>query len=168
MASGNVPSLWDSANKQLMEAVDIHRALKRDVVSDLTVAIAHRRNVAELYRQAANFIASRSAPLPLQYKARPLNGIWATAPYLHNGSVPTLYELLLPAAQRSKMFTVGSREFDPVNVGLRSGKEDGPFQFDTSLAGNANSGHEGAAYGTEPGQLNEVQKRELLEYLKTL
>ena len=54
------------------------------------------------------------------YKARPLNGIWATAPYLHNGSVPTLYHLLLAAKDRPKSFTVGSREFDPKNVGFRT------------------------------------------------
>ncbi|MFY0540739.1 hypothetical protein [Nannocystis pusilla] len=36
------------------------------------------------------------------YKARPLNGIWASSPYLHNGSVPTLHDLLLPAAQRPR------------------------------------------------------------------
>ena len=53
----------------------------------------------------------------LAYKARPLNGIWSGAPYLHNGSVPNLYELLLPAAQRSDTFYIGSWEYDPVRVG---------------------------------------------------
>ena len=53
------------------------------------------------------------------YKARPLNGIWATAPYLHNGSVASLYQLLLPAGKRLKRFTVGTRQFNDVNVGFR-------------------------------------------------
>ncbi len=53
----------------------------------------------------------------LQYKARPLNGIWATPPYLHNGSVPNLYALLSPVAERPKRFYLGNREYDPVNVG---------------------------------------------------
>ncbi|MEE4277884.1 MAG: di-heme-cytochrome C peroxidase [Halieaceae bacterium] len=53
------------------------------------------------------------------YKARPLNGIWATAPYLHNGSVPTLYDLLLPPDERPRQFRVGCREFDPTRVGFR-------------------------------------------------
>ena len=53
----------------------------------------------------------------LAYKARPLNGIWTGAPYLHNGSVPNLYELLLPAAGRSETFYIGSWEYDPVRVG---------------------------------------------------
>jgi hypothetical protein len=67
------------------------------------------------------------------YKARPLNGIWATAPYLHNGSVPSLYELLLSARRdddepaegepapefRPDEFVVGSQEFDPIKVGFK-------------------------------------------------
>lgn len=95
-----------------------------------------------------------------QYIGRPLDGIWATAPYLHNGSVPSLYQLLLPANQRVKTFKVGSRSFDPVNVGFDI--TTGNFELDTSLPGNSNSGHE---YGTN---LTETQRQQLLEYLKTL
>ena len=81
------------------------------------------------------------------YKARPLNGIWATAPYLHNGSVPTLYHLLLAAKDRPKSFTVGSREFDPKNVGFRTDAPGFPvYQARTddgkAVPGNANDGHE--------------------------
>jgi hypothetical protein len=97
------------------------------------------------------------------YKARPLNGIWATAPYLHNGSVPNLRQLLLPAAQRVKQFHVGSREFDPVNVGFETQEGPGMFLFDTTVVGNSNAGHE---YGVK--ELNEAQREELLQYLKTL
>ncbi len=91
----------------------------------------------------------------LAYKGRPLNGIWATAPYLHNGSVANLYQLFLPSCQtpivtecRTKTFTVGSREFDPVNVGfvlkdITTHPE--LFLFDTSLPSNSNQGHEYAA-----------------------
>src|SRR5690606_18198960 len=53
----------------------------------------------------------------MAYKTQPLAGVWATAPYLHNGSVPNLYELLLPPEQRSVKFWVGNREFDPKHVG---------------------------------------------------
>jgi hypothetical protein len=95
-----------------------------------------------------------------QYIGRPLDGIWATAPYLHNGSVPSLYQLLLPANQRVAKFKVGSRVFDPVNVGFDI--TTGSFEFDTSLPGNSNSGHE---YGTN---LTEAQRQQLLEYLKAL
>jgi hypothetical protein len=107
----------------------------------------------------------------LSYKARSLNGIWATAPYLHNGSVPTLYDLLLPKRKptdpaageyRPDKFVVGSREFDPEKVGLRSDGYAG-FEFNTNLQGNSNAGHE---YRTR--ELSREDRLDLLEYLKTL
>lgn len=105
----------------------------------------------------------------LAYKARPLTGIWATAPYLHDGSVPTLYDLLLPAAQRPKTFFTGTREFDPEKIGfLTTPSADNDFLFETQEAsgdarpGNANTGHE---FGS---MLPEDQRKALLEYLKTL
>ena len=61
------------------------------------------------------------------YKARPLNGIWATAPFLHNGSVPTMYDLLLPVAERPKTFYLGSREYDPEKMGYRTDHIKGTF-----------------------------------------
>ncbi|MFO1323991.1 MAG: di-heme-cytochrome C peroxidase [Burkholderiales bacterium] len=100
---------------------------------------------------------------PESYKARPLNGIWATAPFLHNGSVPSLAQLLLPPAQRVKTFYLGSREYDPVNVGFVTTQTTGAYLFDTTVAGNSNAGH---AYGTDV--LTATQRLDLLEYLKTL
>jgi len=106
------------------------------------------------------------------YKARPLNGIWATAPYLHNGSVPNLYELLLPAAQRSKRFTLGSREYDPVRVGYsleqpKTATDYTPFTFDVSQKGNWNTGHEYLT--TRDGvPFTDEQRWQLVEYMKTL
>jgi hypothetical protein len=94
------------------------------------------------------------------YKAGPLGGIWATAPYLHNGSVASLYQLLLPASQRLQTFKVGSREFDPLNVGFDLAT--GTFDFDTNAVGNSNKGHE---YGK---QLTDDQRWQLVEFLKTL
>ncbi len=78
----------------------------------------------------------------LIYKARPLNGIWAVAPFLHNGSVPNLYLLLSPKSDRPQTFWVGSKQFDPVKVGYDTGKMSGASFFDTSKPGNGNSGHE--------------------------
>ena len=102
-----------------------------------------------------------------QYLARPLKGVWATAPYLHNGSVPTLYDLLHPD-RRPARFAVGNREFDPVKIGYR-GDLDAPeprvWVYDTTQPGNSNIGHSGDAYGTS---LPEDQKSALLEYLKKL
>jgi mono/diheme cytochrome c family protein len=102
--------------------------------------------------------ANPSADL-LSYKARPLNGIWASPPYLHNGSVPTLYDLLLPPAERPSTFAAGRWEFDPRKVGRVT---DGPFVVDTGLTGNSNRGHE---YGTK---LSDADRWALVEYLKTL
>ncbi len=96
------------------------------------------------------------------YGSRPLRGVWATAPYLHNGSVPNLYELLLPAARRSRSFPVGHAEYDPARVGYVTTAQPGSATFDTRVVGNANTGHE---YGTD---LPEEARLALLEYLKTL
>jgi mono/diheme cytochrome c family protein len=102
-----------------------------------------------------------------QYIGRPLDGIWATAPYLHNGSVPNLDQLLQTSDKRDKTFKGGSRSFDPVHVGFDT--TTGSFDFDTTLPGNSNKGHEGKVgkfdYGTN---LNDEQRQQLLEYLKTL
>ena len=79
------------------------------------------------------------------YKPRPLEGVWATPPFLHNGSVPNLYEMLSPVEERSKKFFVGRREFDPVKVGYVTKPMDGSssgFWLDTTIPGNRNTGHE--------------------------
>jgi hypothetical protein len=115
----------------------------------------------------------------LAYKGRPLTGIWATAPYLHNGSVPTLYDLLLPPEQRPKKFLVGTTEFDPVRVGfvtrdaagnlLDAPTGDNSFVFNTRnpdgrvIDGNSNAGHD---YGN--AWLTEDERWALVEYLKGL
>ena len=109
----------------------------------------------------------------LVYRARPLGGIWATPPFLHNGSVPNLYQLLLPADHRDKTFYVGSREFDPRNVGFVTAQFDGGFQVDTSRPGNSNAGHEfrNAPAGTNGvigPELSDEERWEIIEYLKTL
>jgi hypothetical protein len=96
------------------------------------------------------------------YIARPLKGIWATAPYLHNGSVPTLYDLLQPAVKRPLQFKVGAREFDPVKVGYVNDVSLTGWLFDTTIKGNERSGHE---FGTS---LAEPERLDLVEYLKTL
>jgi len=96
------------------------------------------------------------------YFTRPLRGLWATAPFLHNGSVPTLWDLLKPPADRPKRFAVGHREFDPVKVGYTETPPKTVWEFDTSVSGNHNTGHD---YGT---RLSDEEKRDLLEYLKTL
>jgi hypothetical protein len=99
------------------------------------------------------------------YESRVLHGVWATAPYLHNGSVPNLWELLTPPTQRKSTFMVGSRVFDPKNVGYAADQSPFPnaaFQVDPSNAnGNGNGGHD---YGTS---LSDDDRWALIEYLKT-
>jgi hypothetical protein len=110
----------------------------------------------------SGFRSAATPPNLMAYKAKPLAGVWATAPYLHNGSVPNLYQLLLPPGRRQRTFYVGSRTFDPKRVGLLTRKSPGAFLFDTGLPGNSNAGH---TYGTD---LTDEQRWDLLEYLKTL
>lgn len=109
---------------------------------------------------------------PLAYKARTLEGIWATPPYLHNGSVPNMYELLSPVAERSKQFWTGSYEFDPVKLGYVTTQSNGNyFLLDTSKVGNSNSGHEfndGKGPGIIGPKLTHNERLALIEYLKVL
>jgi len=110
------------------------------------------------------------------YANQPLDGIWARSPYLHNGSVPTLRDLLEPAESllepakaRPKKWYRGSDILDTGRVGYRSdgfgsARED-LFLYDTSVPGNGNGGHEGKSYGTE---LPAADKDAIVEYMKTL
>ena len=105
------------------------------------------------------------------WKAAPRDGVWATGPFLHNGAVPNLYEMLIPAKQRSKKFYVG-REFDPVKVGIDTSGKSGMFLFDTSLIGNSNAGHSfengPRGNGVIGPLLTEQQRWALVEYLKSI
>jgi hypothetical protein len=99
------------------------------------------------------------------YCSPPLDGLWMRAPYLHNGSVPTLRDLLEPADKRPALFYRGYDVYDPVNVGFVSmapKSESAGWRVDVSVRGNGNQGH---VYGTD---LTESDKQALLEYLKTL
>src|SRR4030095_14123558 len=105
------------------------------------------------------------------YAHSPLDGIWLRAPYLHNGSVPTLRDLLEPKAKRPQKFYRGYDVYDQKKVGFVSDvkEEKGKtyFLYDTdenSQPGNSNKGHEGQRYGTE---LSAAEKDALVEYLKT-
>ncbi|MBC3366525.1 di-heme-cytochrome C peroxidase [Pseudomonas sp. SWRI154] len=106
------------------------------------------------------------------YKARPLAGVWATPPFLHNGSVPTIYQLLSPQAERATTFYKGSFEYDPRHLGYRTEAFANGFLFDTKITGNHNSGHEfrsGERGNGVIGRLLQPQERwALLEYLKVL
>lgn len=108
------------------------------------------------------------------YVAPDLRGVWATAPYLHNGSVPTLWHLLHPD-KRPVRFYVGGHELDYDKVGIAGSEgKDGvyrypkgyvpwsrPMLYDTREPGRSNKGHEFR-------NLTEAEKRAVLEYLKVL
>jgi hypothetical protein len=105
------------------------------------------------------------------YKSRPLHGIWATPPFLHNGSVRTLYQMLSPQPQRETKIWVGSREFDPVNVGYTNEKTDWAYELDTSEPGNHNTGHQftdAGGVGVIGPELAHEERLDLIEYLKAL
>jgi hypothetical protein len=99
------------------------------------------------------------------YVSVPLEGLWLRAPYLHNGSVPSLVDLLEKTNQRPKVFRRGYDVYDPVRVGFVSSGPEADHVgtlFDTSLPGGGNDGH---LYGTE---LPAADKAALIEYMKTL
>jgi mono/diheme cytochrome c family protein len=131
-------------------------------------------NAAE--RQTANGNMKNELRKDLAYKVRPLNGVWATPPYLHNGSVPTVEALLGPPEDRPKKFYLGSREYDPVNLGYKFDKITNGFEFDTSIRGNWNTGHEfrkeyskdKEIKGVIGPALSPADRKALIEYLKTL
>jgi hypothetical protein len=102
---------------------------------------------------------------PSGYIAAFLDGIWLRAPYLHNGSVPTLRDLLKPAAERPRVFYRGYDVYDPVNVGFVTHGPEAQrvgTKFSVSDRASGNGGHE---YGTK---LPSEEKDALIEYLKTL
>jgi hypothetical protein len=97
------------------------------------------------------------------YAARPLHGVWAMAPYLHNGSVPTIWDLMQPPDKRPVRFPIGHRDYDPVKLGFRTDIPEAQAKYvvDTRKAGNANTGH------TFGAALTDDQRRDLIEFLKT-
>ncbi|UTA48165.1 di-heme-cytochrome C peroxidase [Simiduia sp. 21SJ11W-1] len=138
-----------------------------ELVAHAAVGALLHHPLAATWQAALSNHKVEKAPLyhaPHYYKARPLSGIWSSAPYLHNGSVPTLHAMLSGPAARPAQFPVGKVEFDPIKVGLSTNMldENQAHTFDTTLPANSNAGH---LYGTA---LTEAEKHALLEYLKTL
>ncbi|PCK06332.1 MAG: hypothetical protein COA42_17360 [Alteromonadaceae bacterium] len=129
------------------------------------------------------------------YKARPLNGVWATAPFLHNGSIPTLTALLSPQEERPVFVELGDQRFDAENVGIFQGEEitrlnsdyepedsdhrtmkdydRGRFILDTRELGNLNTGHlfddnSSGKSGVIGRKLSDEERMQIIEYIKTL
>ncbi|MGA9570532.1 MAG: di-heme-cytochrome C peroxidase [Candidatus Acidiferrales bacterium] len=133
-------------------------------------------NVKQTPEEAIEMHGYRELPTPRpsevpHYKAAPRDGVWATPPFMHNGSVPNLYEMLVPAAERTKKFCLG-RDFDPVKVGVDTSCKSGTYMVDTSLIGSSNRGHsfENAPLGNGVigPLLTEEERWALVEYLKSI
>ncbi len=94
-------------------------------------------------------------------KAGPLLGAWSSGPFLHNGSVPNIYEVLSPPEERSKVFWVGGRELDTEKLGFVSDQHPDRYRFDSSVPGNWNTGH---VYPRIP--YSHEERMAVIEYLK--
>ncbi|MDQ2764553.1 MAG: cytochrome c [Pseudomonadota bacterium] len=107
-------------------------------------------------------------PDPCGYKARPLIGTWATPPFLHNGAVRTIYDLL--SDTRPTSFVFGGTEYDPQKLGFTQDAGPGTIVLDTKLTGNSNAGHWFTDDATRPGRtgrgFTEPEKYAIIEYLK--
>ena len=167
--------------------IEVDRELQAAVVETVAEQPKSREQRLADCMAAAGSPRSGSGVLrTLAYKARPLNGIWATAPYLHNGSVRTLNDLLLPPSQRPRRFWVGNAEFDPVAVGFVDARPESGFgsEFSTHdrdgrpIRGNSNGGHDyrffdrtlDPATGQPIGlrDFTEAERLALVEYMKQL
>lgn len=131
------------------------RAKARDVFPNLTTDEAVEALLAEYTAGQVD----RIALTPTSYRAKPLDGIAFTGPYLHNGSVRTLKDLLKAPEDRPTSFYTGTTEYDAYGVGYVSG---GDFLVDTTIRGNGKDGH---VYGTT---LSDTDKAALLEYMKSI
>ena len=173
----------DSAAKDPLSPASTQLALRQaarlapvspDLVQTQMLAVSHLPT--ELQDLASAYSASRAgvatAPdcvrpdnAPAPYEARYLGGVWAVAPYLHDGAVPTLWDLLSPPAQRPASFRIGAN-YDLAKVGLDSAQPDGlSSMMSTTDCSDINSGRSrcGHVYGVD---LSDDDKWSLIEYLK--
>ncbi|MGH6710093.1 MAG: di-heme-cytochrome C peroxidase [Bradyrhizobium sp.] len=131
---------------------------------------------SEAERRILNGNMPNDIQAELEYKVRPLNGVWATPPYLHNGSVPTVDALLGPPEERPKKFYLGHREYDPEKLGYKYDPFPNGFEFDTTIRGNWNTGHEFRKEYSKDREIKGVigpalssdDRKAIIEYLKTL
>lgn len=189
MQQAEAAPVSDASVTQKLNSLDLRSLNAGEALSILGLVIRDRYYTDHHFSQQAQacFAGFDTLDVPQvldAYKPRPLAGVWATPPFLHNGSVPNLYEMLSPVKERSTRFFVGRREFDPVKVGYvtepLAGSTSG-FWMDTTLPGNRNTGHEfGPGYVPydpahpapkgSPGiigpALTPAQRMDLLEYLK--
>ena len=147
------------SDKRLFAVADVGTDPNRAEMFSQKLADGFNKFLAELEAQgyeAPKEVGVRSTG---KYWAATLSGVWARSPYLHNGSVRTMAELLTSPNDRAKSFHRGSRVYDDRVMGYT---DEGNYVLNTTASGNANTGHD---YGTK---LADTEKRNLIEYLKTL
>jgi hypothetical protein len=149
----------EESDKRLYSPSETGTDPQRATLFNQTQADRFNKFLAEL--EIAGYQASKITGLrsTQKYWAASMPGVWARSPYLHNGSVRTMEQLLTTPNERAKTFHRGSRVYDPAKMGFT---DEGTYVFDTAGPGNANTGHD---YGTT---LASDQKRDLMEYLKSL
>ena len=156
--------VWQAIRKDLGDLLpDSQDTSMARLLLDRTARANLRTHIED---RLANMFIPPAPNSPPAYESRVLHGIWATAPYLHNGSVPNLWELLLKPDQRTPSFMVGSRVYDPKNVGYvtdSSPFKDGKLVVGSgAVPGNSNAGHDFGA------NLSDDERWALIEYLKQL
>jgi hypothetical protein len=154
-----IMDLWFERHQGQMEEW-VQAGVFPDVKTGRQIMEGYRRN---LYRA------------PLAYPARPLAGYWATPPYLHNHSVPDMYELLSPVGERSSAFSTGNVEYDPETLGYVHAWYARGLTFDTKGRGNSNAGHEFSHRPGDPPRpgvigpyLTPDERKAILEYMKII
>jgi hypothetical protein len=147
------------SDKRLFAVADVGTDPNRAAMFTQKLADGFNKFLAELESEGYQPPKEFGVRSTGKYWAATLRGVWARSPYLHNGSVRTMRELLISPDQRAKTFHRGSRVFDEKEMGYT---DDGAYVLDTAGSGNSNSGHD---YGTK---LSDSEKRDLIEYLKTL
>ena len=159
--------IWRAIRLDLEDLYE-NEQTKPSVVSLLSPGVRNDLQ-AHIKDRLANMFKPPKPDDPAAYELRVLHGIWATAPYLHNGSVPNLDQLLMPPEKRSPSFMVGSRKYDTEKVGYVT--DELPFKDGTLVVsgpdtkpGNSNAGHKYPA----DRELDENERKALLEYLKQL
>jgi hypothetical protein len=146
-----------------------------EALKAVTTKVAERKynelHIPPEMQDEMNGFRANEMRAPLEYRARNMDGIWATAHYLHNNSVPNLYQLLLPAANRDTRFYVGNLEYDPGVVGFLTIKFPEGFELQTNITGNSNAGHEfrdgPRGKGVIGPLLTDEERWAIIEYLKT-
>ena len=159
---------YDGTKLGLSNHTDAATGLRLVTDAVRTQAYRDAKIPAEQWGTFDGFGRSNLITSPCGYKARPLVGVWATPPFLHNGSVPSVFALL--SESRPAKFVVGSTEYDPEKLGLAQAAGPNTVIFDTTVVGNSNAGHWFSDDQTRPGRigrrLSDDERYDLIEYLK--